>query len=140
METTAPAGGFATPQECEAAFYAAFRAGDLGAMQRVWGADSDIVCVHPGRPPLAGRRAVMQSWREIFESSGGLAVKFDCQRRATSRSLAVHMGIEIIGAGNDEPALVAVTNVYGLTDQGWRMITHHAGPIPRSAEPRPPIH
>jgi ketosteroid isomerase-like protein len=140
VKPTPRPGRFGTAEDCEAAFYAAFRAGDLAAMQRVWGPDAEIVCIHPGRPPLAGRRAVMQSWREIFGSSGGLAVKFDCQRRAAAPSLAVHMGIETITTLNDESGLMAVTNVYGLTEQGWRMLTHHAGPIPRSAGPRAPVH
>ena len=131
---------FNSAAECEAAFYEAFRNGDFPAMHHAWGADTDVICIHPGRPPLAGRSAVMQSWQAILESSGGVDVRFDCRRRANDGGLAVHIGIETIGAQDGEPALVTVTNVYALTEQGWRMHLHHAGPVHRGAGPRGPVH
>lgn len=131
---------FNSAETCEAAFYEAFRNGDLLAMQHVWGEDADIICIHPGRPPLTGRSAVMQSWQAILENSSGVAVRFDCQRRAGDEGLAVHVGLEIIGAQGEEPALVTVTNVYRLTAQGWKMQLHHAGPVHRAPSPRKPVH
>ena len=131
---------FTSAEACEAAFYEAFRNGDLAAMHHAWGEDADVICIHPGRPPLAGRNAVMQSWRSILESSSGVDVRFDCRRRANLGGLAVHIGIETIGGQGDEPALVTVTNVYALTEQGWRMHLHHAGPIHQGAAPRGPVH
>lgn len=131
---------FASPEECEAAFYDAFRRGDLVAMQRIWGVDAEIVCIHPARPPLAGRRAVMQSWQDILAATGGVEVHFDCQSRVHADSLAVHMGIEIIGTQDTAPAMVTVTNIYGLTEHGWTMRAHHAAPIHRGAGPRGPVH
>ena len=131
---------FASPEECESAFYDAFRQGDLVAMQRIWGADAEIVCIHPARPPLAGRRAVMQSWQDILTATGGVEVRFDCQSRVRADSLAVHMGIEIIGTRDAAPAMVTVTNIYGLTEHGWTMRAHHAAPIHRGAGPRGPVH
>jgi ketosteroid isomerase-like protein len=136
----APLGRYSSPEECESAFYEAFRAGDLGAMQHIWGADNEIVCIHPARPPLAGRRAVLESWRGILDATGGVEVRFDCHRRARADDLAVHIGIEVIGGRDTEPAMVTVTNVYGLGDKGWKLHAHHAGPIHRDAKPRGPMH
>lgn len=122
---------FASPDECEAAFYAAFRDGDLGAMKRVWSPEGEIVCIHPARPPLAGHEAVMKTWQEILGNSGGVHVSFDCRSRTHAAELAVHVGIEVISSGENEPAFVSVTNIYGLTAQGWKLRLHHAGPIHR---------
>ena len=46
-------------------FYAAFAARDMPALERLWG-DGDVMCVHPGWPPLVGHEAVMASWRNIL--------------------------------------------------------------------------
>jgi ketosteroid isomerase-like protein len=131
---------YASPEECEAAFYEAFREGDLTAMERIWDADAGIVCIHPARPPIAGRRAVMQSWADILGATGGVHVRFDCHSRVQADSLAVHMGLEIIGTSDNQPALVTVTNIYGLTAEGWKLHAHHAAPIHRGAGASGPVH
>lgn len=140
MDPTAAVECFATPEDCEAAFYEAFREGNLGAMEKIWDAGSGIVCIHPARPPLAGRRAVMQSWADILGATGGVHVQFDCHSRVQADSLAVHMGLELIGTRDNEPALVTVTNIYGLTDHGWKLHAHHAAPIHRGAGTTGPLH
>ncbi|MEJ2515732.1 MAG: nuclear transport factor 2 family protein [Gammaproteobacteria bacterium] len=136
-----PAPPFETPDACEAAFYRAFREGDLQSMEDLWSADRSIICIHPGRAPLAGPPAVLQSWREILGATGGVHVRFDCQDRTTAGSLAVHMGLEIIGEEDDQAALVTVTNIYELTRSGWKMKAHHAAPVHRAATgSRRPLH
>lgn len=140
MKAPAKPGHFGTPEECEAAFYEAFRAGDLAAMQRAWSAGPECVCIHPARPPLAGRDAVLKSWESILVNSGGVEVRFECHSRARADRLAVHIGIEFIGPQDKPPALVTVTNIYGLTEQGWKLRVHHAGPIHRDAAPPEVVH
>lgn len=135
MTKSAPGGTgpqqYSTPDECEAAFYAAFRSGSLAAMQDAWSGRGEVMCIHPGRPPLSGHRAVMQSWAEILGSTGGVSVRFECHDRIHAGGVAVHTGLEVIGAEAGEPALVTVTNVYELTPAGWRMRLHHAAPVHR---------
>jgi ketosteroid isomerase-like protein len=131
---------YSTPDECEAAFYDAFRSGNLGAMESVWDDDGAIVCIHPARPPLAGRRAVMQSWADILHATGGVHVRFDCHNRVEAAGLAVHMGLELIGASDDDPALVTVTNIYELTGGGWKLRAHHAAPVHRGTDSPGPLH
>jgi ketosteroid isomerase-like protein len=133
-------GHFRTPEECETAFYEAFRGGDLAAMQRIWSAGDGCVCIHPARPPIVGRGAVLQSWEQILVASGGLAVRFDCQSRMLADRIAVHIGVEVIGPDGQPPALVTVTNIYAFNGQGWKMYAHHAGPIHRDATPRGSVH
>ncbi|WP_245334080.1 nuclear transport factor 2 family protein, partial [Bradyrhizobium guangdongense] len=48
-----------------AAFYAAFSAGDFDEMQRMWADDDAISCIHPGWPAIIGRATVIGSWRDI---------------------------------------------------------------------------
>jgi len=131
LKATVNPAKFATPDDCEAAFYAAFRKGDAEAMDAVWAADAELMCIHPAQAPIIGRVEVMQSWRQILGNSGGVEVGFDCKQRLRGGPLAAHIGIEVIGAPGNEPALVTVTNVYALTPGGWKMRSHHAGPIHR---------
>ncbi len=140
LDSTATKSLFASPEECEDAFYEAFREGDLGAMERIWDGGAGIICIHPARPPLAGRRAVMQSWADILGATGGVHVQFDCHSRVQADSLAVHMGMEIIGTRDNAPALVTVTNIYELTAEGWKLHAHHAAPVHRGAGAPGPVH
>ncbi|MGH7125410.1 MAG: nuclear transport factor 2 family protein, partial [Stellaceae bacterium] len=48
------------------AFYRAFTAHDVAAMEHVWAAETPVLCLHPGWELLRGRGAVMESWRQIL--------------------------------------------------------------------------
>lgn len=50
-----------------AAYYVIFSARDNEAMAALWAPDG-VSCVHPGWPPLVGRRAVLSSYGEIFRN------------------------------------------------------------------------
>jgi hypothetical protein len=50
--------------------------------------------------------------------------------------VSVHNLVERITVSGDMRAhLVLATNVYVLTTAGWRMLMHHASPMPPSAAP-----
>jgi ketosteroid isomerase-like protein len=126
---------FKTPQEAEAAFYAAFEAGDLAAMMAVW-ADSDAVeCIHPLGGRLTGRKAVEEGWRQVLGGARRLKVQRKGVRYAHTRSVALHTLTEHIRVegGSQTTAPIIATNVYHHTPQGWRMILHHASPSPEGA-------
>ena len=122
---------YATPDEAETAFYTAFANTDLDSMMAVW-LDSDVIsCVHPVGPRLNGREAVRASWAGIFRNSGSLKFRLAEVQRIQDGLLAVHVlheHITVPGEIEERPPAVA-TNVYQLTDQGWRMILHHASPV-----------
>lgn len=122
---------FATPDEAEQAFYTAFANTDLEAMMAVW-LDSDAVtCVHPVGPRISGRGAVRTGWADIFRNSGSLKFRLGEVSRTQDGLLAIHVLHEYIsvpGENGERPPAVA-TNIYQLTDQGWRMILHHASPV-----------
>lgn len=126
---------FPTPDDAEAAFYDAFERADLAAMMLVWAEGEDVVCVHPAGPRLAGFEAVRDSWMQIFASNVKLAVRVTDSRRLDGPSVAVRSVVEAITAAGSagEPQLVHATNVYVLTDAGWRIAIHHASPPEQGA-------
>lgn len=101
-----------------AAFYAAFRAGDIEAMQRLW-AESGVSCIHPGWPVLVGRDSVMRSWQGILRAESRPAI----DRREEIAIVAGDEGrvlcLEVVGN-----ATLAATNQFRRIDGVWRM-THH---------------
>ncbi len=56
------------------AFYTAFRAHDLVAMDILWSHDANVQCVHPGWSPIEGREQVLQTFQAIF--SHGAVVRW----------------------------------------------------------------
>jgi uncharacterized protein (TIGR02246 family) len=127
---------FPTPDDAESAFYEAFERGDLAAMMVVWAEGEDVVCVHPSGPRLVGFDAVRDSWMQIFGGGSKLSVRVTESRRLDGPSVAVRSVVEAITTPGSEgsPQFVNATNVYVLTDAGWRIAVHHASP-PEQAPP-----
>lgn len=127
---------FPTPDEAEAAFYDAFERGNLAAMMAVWAESDSVVCVHPRGPRLVGFEAVRESWVQIF--AGGvskLRVRATEVQRFDGQSVSVRALIEVLSVpGQSATQAVCATNVYELTDAGWRMVVHHATPMPEVAQ------
>ena len=63
-----------------AAFYDAFQSCDVAKMKAVWSDSDDVTCVHPGHPLLSGADRVLNSWRALFASAGGMP-KLEAQRQ-----------------------------------------------------------
>ncbi len=126
---------YTSPQEAEAAFYEALARGDLEAMMTVWAEDEEVVCVHPGGPRLTGYALVREGWRHIFEGGGRLKVQLLALSTVHGPFSAVHSVIEQIAAAGQKQlaAPVVATNVYVRGALGWRMIVHHASPVPPSS-------
>lgn len=129
---------FATPEEAEQAFYLAFEHADLAAMMAVWAEEEDIVCVHPGGFRHSGPAEVRESWRQIFLQGPQLRVRLTDNRVFPGRMLTIHSVIEQVSLiGNPGAAHpVLATNIYLLTDRGWRMLIHHASQLATPATPR----
>ena len=122
---------FETPMEAEAAFYAAFIKRDVDAMMAVWAEDDNVNCIHPHGPILTGRTAIRDSWEMIFRHSPEMQIMINGRSRGQDGSFAIHIVEEHVRAGNEPPGTpLHATNVYHLTDTGWRMVLHHASPSP----------
>jgi uncharacterized protein (TIGR02246 family) len=137
---------FPTPDDCETAFYEAFERADLAAMMAVWDESDQVVCVHPTGPRLEGFEAIRESWVQIFSAGSQLRVRTTDVHRFDGQSVAVHAVVEVLSVPGQQgtPQSVLATNVYELGDGGWRMVVHHASPMPEAAapadEPPPPTH
>jgi ketosteroid isomerase-like protein len=133
---------FSSPEAAEEAFYRAIQNNDLDTMMAVWAEDENISCVHPGSQRLDGRAAVRQSWEQIFAHSPGMEFRITDLSHYYDQGLAVHVLHEHIRLGHDshnQPPVIA-TNIYRLTDHGWRMVLHHASPTRAPAKPPANLH
>ena len=129
---------YPTPDDAETAFYEAFERADLAGMMAVWAEDDDIVCIHPQGPRLTGFEAVRESWAQIFAGGNSrLKLRTMEARKYDGQTVAVHSVIEVLSVpGQQGPTQsVCATNVYELTDNGWRMVSHHASPMSEPAAP-----
>ena len=120
----------ATPQDIEVQFYEALQRGDIEALMAVWSDDEDIVCVHPGGPRIVGAAAIRATFDSIF-ANGPISVHPEKLRTVNTGHCAVHNLMERVDISTDEgpnTAWVIATNVYIKTDQGWRLVAHHASP------------
>ncbi len=117
------------------AFYAAFAAGDLAAMDALWAKRAPVSCIHPGWTALGDRDAIMESWRGIFAAPGGgpggnkrrettaiRCVRPEAFLLADSAWVACY---EILPNG-----ILIATNIFTREDGTWRMVHHHASPVP----------
>lgn len=116
--------------EVEAFFYQALEQRDLDEIMTAWAEDDDIVCIHPMGPALEGLTSVRDSWAVICDSDQELSFEIDSIRYSESADIAVHIVNEQIVMAGEPPkeASMLVTNVYRQTENGWRMISHHASP------------
>jgi ketosteroid isomerase-like protein len=116
-----------------AAFYAAFAASDAGRMDAVWARRAPVACVHPGWEVLAGRDAVMESWRRMFETGGAPPIL--CEKAAAHLLGAA----AFVTCFERVPGAVLVATNFFVREEGrFRMVHHHASPLTRVAPARPP--
>ena len=123
---------FASPEECEQAFYEALEAADADAVTELLLEDDEVVCVHPGGPRLTGFAAVRESWVTIL-ASGPIAVRSTLARALETPTIALHNVIEevVVGEGRRQQVVsVIATNAYVKTPAGWKMVLHHASAAP----------
>jgi len=111
------------------AFYDAWDRLDVRAMADAWCKTSAPSCVHPGGPPVVGRDAVIQSWRDRIAP---YTVDWD-----TIGLVVDAVALDVDGATarvtntcespNLEAVAVAATSVLREADDGtWRLAAHHA--------------
>ncbi len=122
-------------------FYAAFEAGDLDAMSRLWAEDDGVVCVHPGAAPLRGHQEVMRSWVAVL--AGADYIQFfltDVEVAVLGDVASVTCRENVLTAGADTPETAfaggsaVATNVFRRLPSGWRLWVHHSSPVLSSEE------
>ena len=119
-----------------AAFYRAFAARDVAAMDALWAREAPVACIHPGWEPLFGRAAVMASWAAILGGSGAPRIRCETPRAFPLGTGAFVVCREVL----EERGALAATNAFVREAGGWRMAHHQAGPAaapPSGAERAP---
>jgi hypothetical protein len=124
---------FASPEECEQAFYEALENADLEAMAGLWLQDDDVCCTHPGAARIVGYNAVRSSWASVL-GSGPLPIRTLARHSFESPTLAVTSLIEeilLLKGSVRQPVHVLVSNAFVKTPAGWKMVMHIGVPAPQ---------
>jgi uncharacterized protein (TIGR02246 family) len=122
-------------------FYRVFEHLDLEEMGRIWAADDSIQCGHPGWSVLRGRRAVMESWRRIFENSPIVRIMLTdvrIQVRGPVAWVTLYEHLNSSVEGQQVSATVLSTNILEKQGEEWRLIHHHGSPVAQPLPQRDP--
>ncbi|MCX7354710.1 MAG: nuclear transport factor 2 family protein [Alphaproteobacteria bacterium] len=117
------------------AFYRAFSARDMTAMDAVWAKRAPVACIHPGWGALVTRESVMTSWQGILSSQNAPNVTCRGPRAFVSGDAAFVICFEMVEGG-----YLIATNIFTREDGAWRMTHHQAGPTndaPPEEKPAP---
>ena len=119
------------------AFYAALESADLDALERLW-VDDAAVCVHPGLPPIHGRKAVLRSWAAMLAATRYLQfVLTDVVVEMRDGTAVVSCTENLLSAAEGMPETIfagghaVATNVFRRDGDMWRLWVHHASVVQR---------
>jgi ketosteroid isomerase-like protein len=110
--------------DANAAFYAAFLRGDVGALERLWADDDGISCIHPGWPAIVGRAAVIGSWGDILLNTSRPKVTCHDPYAIVAGDDGRVICIELI-----DGSPLAASNHFKRIDGVWRLVHHQSSPI-----------
>jgi len=123
---------FDTVSDANAAFYRAFEALDLRAMDEVWSHGGHVACVHPGWPMLTGWQEVRASWEAIFANTQEMRFTLTDVRVAATADFGWVTCTENILSDTDGRVGVTsilATNLFERDGDAWRMVHHHASHV-----------
>ena len=123
---------YSSPEAAEAAFYRAFEDRNAEVMGRLWLDGPGVACIHPLAAPLTGYNAVIAGWKSLFDGAGHFRVRAECVAALAQGDTVFRIVHEHLTLGEEvgsRPPILA-TNAYRKTPQGWRMVLHHASPMP----------
>jgi translation initiation factor 2A len=103
--------------------------GRLADMEAAWGTGDQVQCIHPLSACIAGREQVLASWKSVF-GGGRLRIALEDVRICAGESEAFVTCVEVVDASEEE-GRVAATNVFEKQQGAWKMVLHHASPLPR---------
>ncbi len=111
-----------------AAFYAAFEAGDLDAMSDVWIHDETVTCVHPGWTRLDGWARIAASWFALFDGPQRLQFIVTNEGvRVVGDAAWVHCDENLIDG--ERTSTIAAINVFERRDGRWLLAAHHGAGV-----------
>ncbi|MFY9754072.1 MAG: nuclear transport factor 2 family protein [Candidatus Acidiferrales bacterium] len=117
-------------------FYAAYESLDLAQMEDVWAHDEAIECVHPGWELLFGWDDVRESWARIFATMKRVRVALSSlwvRVEGDAAWVACTEHVTTAFADGFDESIAQTTNIFVRRDGEWRMVAHHASPLPSPA-------
>jgi ketosteroid isomerase-like protein len=106
------------------AFYAAFTARDIEAMNRLWASSRPVSCIHPGWNVLTGREDMLASWYGILSNPNQPRIVAGGATTTMLGEVALVVCRELV-AGNP----LTATNVFIREAGAWRLLHHQSGPV-----------
>ena len=120
--------------EANQAFYRAFAARDVPAMESLWAQRAPVACVHPGWDVLDGREEVLRSFRAILESPAAPDVRCTMAQAHLLGEAAFVTCHELV-----QGARLVATNTFVREDGAWRLVHHQASQLAAGQQrKRPP--
>jgi len=119
------------------AYYQAFQDRDSAAMAALWAQDG-VSCIHPGWPPLIGRRSVLASYGDIFRNPLQEPIGRGQETVLLGEGEGRVLCIETVG-----DAALAATNWFRRVEGRWLLLHHQASPLavaPREPKSRASMH
>ncbi|MGI9559050.1 MAG: YybH family protein [Thermodesulfobacteriota bacterium] len=119
-------------------FYEALNKADIEMMEQVWVAGGRAKCIHPGWPVIKGWDAIKASWMSIFESGELASIEMSDVMIDVGEKAALANCVEKLNhfvEGNVVVTFAQATNIFEITDSGWKITLHHASPIPVKSTP-----
>ena len=123
----------AAVEQANQGFYRALEGLDLAAMDALWLHEPWVRCLHPGWEPLTGWDPVRRSWQQIFENTRWMRVTPTAVEVVVLGEVAIVSCSEDITTtreGDVGLGVAQATNVFVSRPEGWRMVVHHASPVP----------
>ncbi len=136
-------------REANRRFYQAFAALSLEQMGDVWAHEDWVECVHPGWDLLLGWEEVRESWARIFTSTKRMKIEITSVWVRVEGTVAWVACTEQVTSSFEQgfdQALVQATNIFVLRPAAaaaspgqprpvWKMVAHHASPLPVGQSP-----
>ena len=120
-------------REANERFYMAMNSLEIDEMDEVWMDDASAICVHPGREAIIGYERIRESWMTIFSASNSMSIAASNERITVGGDVAWVACTETISMLTEEglaAAAAQATNIFRRAEGRWRMVAHHASPIP----------
>ena len=126
--------------QVNANYYRAFSTKQYADMQALWLKDGTATCIHPSQKALVGSKAVLNSWKRMFESSNGAFQKSWMEphnirlsvKGATTAVLTCDEHVyarRFVRGQRRETELVnklVATNIFRKCQGQWYLTHHHA--------------
>lgn len=120
------------------AFYDALTNRDLPAMERLWFPADWAECVHPGGVALRSWDEVRDGWALLFTGASTVMVAATDVKVHLVGDIAWVSCTERLAStidGRMTTSAAHATNIFVRHDGDWRMVLHHASPVPFVAPP-----